>query len=92
MPGPELTIFLEPGLKDWLESEARRQNKSAECLAEEAIRATKERGDYRRQMIEAASAEADKGSFVSEERMTEWFDSLGGENELPEPQSDVILR
>jgi len=45
----------------------------------------------KRQMIQDAIAEADKGAFISEEKMTEWFLSLGTDNELPEPEPDVFL-
>ena len=41
-------------------------------------------------LIREAIAEADKGFFVSEEKMTAWFESLGTDNELPFPEPDVI--
>ena len=46
----------------------------------------------RRQSIQDAVAEAEKGEFISEKAMTAWFLSLGTETELPEPQPDVFLR
>jgi predicted transcriptional regulator len=46
----------------------------------------------KRQLIESALREADRGIFVSEEAMTTWFLSLGTEHELPEPDEDVFVR
>ena len=43
----------------------------------------------RREAIEAAIEEADKGLFVSGERVTEWIESWGTENELPMPKADI---
>ena len=48
--------------------------------------------EARRQVIEAAMEEAEKGGFISEAAMTAWFLSLGTDNEIPEPKPDVFLR
>ncbi len=85
-----LSLRLEPDLKEWLEGEARRSDRSAGYIAAHAIAAAKARSDARRSQIVQAMAEADKGVFVSEERMTEWFLSLGTDNELPEPEADIL--
>lgn len=42
-------------------------------------------------LIREAIVEADKGVFVSQESVTEWFLSLETEKELPFPQPDVFL-
>jgi hypothetical protein len=47
--------------------------------------------EAKRQMIECALLEADKGAFVSEELMTKWFLSLGTANEIPEPDVDFFV-
>jgi predicted transcriptional regulator len=91
MTSPRFTMRLEPELKDWLETEAKRQDRSAAYLAKQAIRSMKEQSDAKAQMIREAIAEADKGVFISEEKMTAWFESLDTENELPEPEPDVFL-
>ncbi len=92
MPSARFTLRLEPDLKDWLEDEARRQDRSAGFLANKAIESLRRDTEAKRQAIEAAMAEADKGEFISEAAMTAWFLSLGTDNELPEPQPDVFLR
>lgn len=92
MTSPRFTMRLDPDLKDWLEAEAKRRDRSAAYLAKQAIRTMKEESDAKAQMIRDAVAEADKGVFVSEEAMTAWFESLETENELPEPQTDVFLQ
>lgn len=85
------SMRLEPELKQWLEEEAKRHDSSAGDVAAQAIAAQKARSEARRRMIEEAAAEADKGEFISAERMNAWFLSLGTENELPEPEADVFL-
>ena len=91
MTSPRFTLRLEPELKDWLEQEAKRRDRSAAYLAKQAIHDLKARTEAKARMIEDAVAEADRGVFISEERMTAWFDALGSEHELPEPEPDVFL-
>jgi predicted transcriptional regulator len=40
--------------------------------------------------IEEGLAEADKGIFISGERVPEWLASWGTENELPLPEPDIF--
>ena len=86
------TIRLDEELKRQLEDEAAREDRSASALATRAIRRMLEERAARRRLIEAALAEADDGAFISEQAMMCWFDSLGTENELPEPSPDVFLK
>lgn len=51
----------------------------------------KDETETKARMTREAAAEADKGVFISEEKMTAWFESLGTDNELPEPEPDVFL-
>jgi predicted transcriptional regulator len=90
MTSPRFTMRLEPELKDWLEEEGKRRDRSASYLAKEAIRDLKARTEAKTRIIEAAVAEADQGHFVSEEAMSAWFESLGTDQELAEPEADVF--
>ena len=36
--------------------------------------------------------EMERGEFISEETMTKWFLSLGTNEELPEPQPDILVQ
>ncbi len=90
MTSPRFTMRLDPDLKDWLETEAKRRDRSAAYLAKQAIQALKDKTEAKTQMISAAVAEADKGVFVSEESMTNWFESVGTDHELSEPQPDIF--
>ena len=92
MSSARFSLRLEPDLKDWLEEEAKRKDRSAGYIAIQALQNFKDATEAKRQMIESAMAEADQGSFVSEEAMTKWFLSLGTERELPEPEVDVVAR
>jgi predicted transcriptional regulator len=92
MQSARFTLRLEPELKDWLEEEAHRQDRSAGFLANKAIASLRHDTEARRSAIQDAMEEAEKGAFISEEAMTAWFLSLGTQNELPEPLPDVFLR
>jgi len=82
---------LEPELKNWLEEEAKRKDRSAGYIATEAIQSLKQATEQKRKIIRDAMGEADKGEFISEEAMTEWFLSLGTDNELSEPEPDIFI-
>ncbi len=92
MSSARFSLRLEPDLKDWLEEEAKRKDRSAGYIAIQALQNFKAATEAKRQIIENAMAEADQGSFVSEEAMTTWFLSLGTEHQLPEPKADVEVR
>ncbi|MCY0146288.1 hypothetical protein OEG84_00780 [Hoeflea sp. G2-23] len=86
------TMRLEEDLKSSLEAEAAREDRSASYLATRAIRMMLEAKAAKRSLVEEAMAEADKGEFVSDEKMNAWFQSLGTDNELPEPEPDVLIK
>ena len=92
MSSARFSLRLEPDLKDWLEEEAKRKDRSAGYIAIQALQNFKNTTEAKRLMIESAMAEADQGSFVSEEAMTNWFLALGTDHELPEPEVDVVAR
>jgi predicted transcriptional regulator len=92
MNNARFSLRLEPDLKDWLEQEAKRKDRSAGYVAIEALQNYKQAIEAKREMIANAMTEADRGEFVSEEAMTKWFLALGTEHELPEPEADVFLQ
>ena len=85
----ELSLNLDAELKEWLNRQAKYSGCSKEGIATRALKNPKHAKD---QMIREAMAEADKGIFVSEEKMTAWFLSWDTENELPLPEPDVFLK
>ena len=90
MTTPRFTMRLDPGLRDWLDAEAKRKDRSAAYVAKQAIQDLKNKTEAKAQMIREAVTQADKGVFISEEKMTAWFESLGTDHELPEPQADIF--
>jgi predicted transcriptional regulator len=92
MTTARFSLRLEPELKDWLEAEAKRKDRSAGYIATQAIQSLKRATEAKRQMIQDAMAEAEKGEFVSEEAVHAWMDSWDTDNELPMPEPDVFLK
>jgi predicted transcriptional regulator len=91
MADDRITIRVEPELKQWFEQQAKRKDRSVGYLVSKAMEQTKRSSEARDQMIRDAMAEADKGVFVSQEKVTEWFLSLDTDNELPLTEPDVFL-
>ena len=90
MASQSLMISLDPELTDWLVTEAKRQDRSAACITEQAVQSLKDRSEAKSQLIREAVAEADKGTFISEDKMNDWMDSWDSEGELPPPKPDVF--
>jgi predicted transcriptional regulator len=92
MGSARFSLRLEPELKEWIEAEAERRDRSAGYIVTQALNSMKEASERKRRMIEEAIAEADKGVFISEEAMTRWVMSWDTDNELPEPEPDIFLK
>ncbi|MFN0115023.1 MAG: CopG family ribbon-helix-helix protein [Paracoccaceae bacterium] len=90
--GARFTLRLDAELKQWLEAEAARQDRSVAWLAKRAIETMKADAEHRRRAIRAAIAEADKGVFVSGEAVNRWMDSWDTDAELPPPEPDIFLK
>lgn len=81
---------LDDDLKRALEAEAKREDRSASYLASRAIKNMLSEKAAKHRKIEDAVAEAKKGIFISEEKMTAWVNSWDTDNELPQPEPDIF--
>lgn len=91
MASARFSMRLDSELKNWLEEEAKRHDRSAGYIAQQAIKQLKEIREHKRRLIEEAVKEADKGVFISGEKVTEWVMSWDTDNELPLPEPDIFL-
>lgn len=85
-----ITVRVKPELREWFEREAKRQDRSVGYMVSQTMEQRKQASEARDQMIRDAMAEADKGVFVSEEKMNAWVMSWDTENELPPPEPDIF--
>lgn len=92
MPSVSFTLRMDPELKRQLEDIARRERRSAANVLQHAAQEYVARQQAFTSMVDRLEAQADKGAFVSEDAMTEWFASLGTDNELSEPKADITLK
>lgn len=90
MPAIPYTLRIDTVLKERLEAEARRANRSAAFILQQAASDYLDRREKLHAAILALEAEADKGVFVSQEAMTSWVESWDTDKELPEPQADIF--
>jgi predicted transcriptional regulator len=86
-----LTIELPDDLAARITEMASAREVSRDDLLTEAVRAYVEDEDAYLAAIDEAIIEADKGVFVSGEKVEAWLRSLGTENELPIPEPDIFL-
>lgn len=90
MPNARLSIRLESELKDWLEAEAKRQDRSAGYAVNQAIKSLKYANEQKHKIISEAMELADAGEFVSEENMDGWVHSWEGNKDAALPVPDVF--
>lgn len=87
-----LSLRIDSEIKDRLEDEAEKMDRSSSYVVIEAIKQYLNKKNHKKEALKVAIERADKGEFISQESMREWFASLGSDNELPRPESDVFLK
>lgn len=90
MPSVQLSVRMDPNIKMRLENEARLEDRSASYIIQKALDQYLSVKERRRQDLDDAIAEADKGIFVSGEAVERWVLSWDTEGELPEPEPDIF--
>jgi predicted transcriptional regulator len=91
MTAVPFSLRLDANLKEAVDEEAKREDRSASYVIQQATREYIERKERFRVMVAELEAEADKGEFISSEKMRAWVASWGTDNELPSPEPDVFL-
>lgn len=81
---------LDDDLQARLDKEAEREDRPANDIVHKAVAEYLDYKDYFRREMEAALAEADKGIFISSEKMEAWMESWGTDHELPPPEPDIF--
>jgi predicted transcriptional regulator len=86
----QFSIRMDPEIKERLDQQAKREDRSAAYIAQRAIDAYVSKQERLLEMVRLAEIEADKGVFISEEKVDAWVNSWGTEDELPPPQPDIF--
>lgn len=79
-------LRLDEQKKNKLKEIASRDDRSMSYVIEQAIDDRIALEEFQIKGIEEAMAELDRGEFVPHEEVKVWVESLGTENELPQPQ------
>jgi predicted transcriptional regulator len=87
----ELHLKLDAKVMKELEHEARLRHVQEADVAVQAIKQFLDRQAYKREMIDAAVKEADKGVFISSEAMMDWLERLEADPDAVPPEPDVFL-
>jgi predicted transcriptional regulator len=90
MPAAPFSVRFDTKLKTRIAKEAKRRNRSESFIINNAIKRYFEGLDNFEREMREAEAEADKGVFISGEKIFEWMRSWGTENELPPPKPDIF--
>lgn len=90
VPTTPYTFRMDKNLRKALEQEAEYEDRPAAQLANRAIKAMIQAKAAKREALETALVEADKGEFVSQEGLNKWMDSWDTENEGPIPEPDIF--
>ncbi|HDZ73062.1 MAG TPA: hypothetical protein ENH55_09845 [Aurantimonas coralicida] len=90
MATENLSIPLEVGPKTDLEAEARRERRSESWIAERAIEAYLAAKKRKREAIDVAVTDADKGVFVSKEAVDRWVESWSNGEAAIKPAPDIL--
>ncbi len=91
MTAVPFSLRLDADLKDAVDREARREDRSASYVIQQATREYVERKELFRAMVAELEAEEDKGEFISSDKMRAWVASWGTAIELPSPEPDVFV-
>jgi predicted transcriptional regulator len=90
MPAVPMSLRIDKDLKAELEAEAAREDRSASYVLQQAAREYIARKEQFRTMVTELEAEADKGVFISSEKMRAWVASWGTDTDLPSPEPDIF--
>ena len=85
------SLRLTADIKTMLKQEAAQMNCSESFVATTAIKNFLLARQHKREAIDVAIQEADKGHFISSQVMGAWVDSWGSENELAPPEIDTKI-
>ncbi len=81
-----ITVQLDSDVKDGLAELAAARQQPISDVAADIIAMHVDRENWERQQILQGLAELDAGKGVAHERVVEWLESWGTENELPAPR------
>ena len=89
MTTTRLSLRIDAELKNRLEQEAKREERSASFLAVKAIESMLRSRAEKRAAVRSAMQEADRGYFVSQDAMDGWVASWETDAEIPPPPADL---
>jgi predicted transcriptional regulator len=90
MTSATFSMRMDAKTKDELEAEAKRRDRSAAYVAQEAIKEFLDRQAYKRESLLAAIEEADKGIFISGEAVERWMERWADGHDDPFPEPDIF--
>lgn len=90
MATESFSMRLEATIKKRLQKQAKLEKRSAGYIVQHALEKYLDGQDYERKIADEAFAEADKGVFISSEKVFAWMESWGTDKESPFPEPDIF--
>jgi predicted transcriptional regulator len=84
------SIRLDPKIKKRLQKEAKSEKRSAGFVVQRALEDYLDGRDHERKIADEAFAEAEKGVFISGEKVLAWMESWGTDKKMPFPEPDIF--
>ena len=89
MATTSFSIRIDEEIRGQLKREAKHLNRSESFVDATAIKKYLESCSQKRKAIDLAVLQAEQGNVISSEKMNEWVDSWGAQNEQPLPTTDI---
>lgn len=83
------SVRIDDDLRAQLKHEAKQLHRSESFVAATAIKKYLESCSQKREAIDLAIRQAEQGDFISSNKMNDWVNSWGNENEKPLPTVDI---
>lgn len=90
MASTPFSVRIDDSVRSKLEHICDLTERSKAYITAKAIEEYVERNSWKVQALKKARDDANKGEFISHNAMKAWVDSLGTDNELPDPQVDIF--
>ena len=90
MASTPFSIRIDDSIRAELEKICDLTERSKAYITSKAIEEYVARNSWKIEALKKAKDDADKGEFISHDAMKAWVDSLGTDNELPDPQVDIF--
>ena len=90
MASTPFSVRIDDQVREQLEEICALTDRSKAYITSKAIEEYVARNSWKIQALNRAKEKAEEGEFISHDAIKAWVDSLGTDNELPDPRVDIF--